>query len=338
MYKITLMPGDGIGPEITESVKTVIEAAGVPIRWEEYPVGERALKEYGTPLPEPVISSIRENKVALKGPVTTEVAKGFKSVNVSLRQIFDLYANIRPVVSLPGIKTLFRDIDIVIFRENTEGLYAGIEHVVNEDRVEAVKVMTRPACRRIVAKAFEYARQQGRKKVTAVHKANILKKSDGLFLEEARRIAEENNDIQYEEMIVDNACMQLVIRPQSLDIIVTENLYGDIISDLCAGLVGGLGMVPGINAGENYMIFEAVHGSAPDIAGKNIANPLALLLSAVEMLKYLGEDGAASFILGAIYELLREGSHLTPDLGGNSTTTEMTRRLCQLVTADRTKR
>jgi isocitrate dehydrogenase (NAD+) len=331
MYNITLLPGDGIGPEITESVKSVIDAAGVAIQWDEHQVGQKVLEKYGTPLPDNVIESIKSNKIALKGPVTTQVAGGFKSINVSLRQMFDLYANIRPVKSLPGVKSLFKDIDIVIFRENTEDLYAGIEHVIDENRVEAIKVITRSASRKIVTKAFDYARQNGRKKVTAVHKANIMKKSDGLFLEEARLAADKNNEIQYNELIVDNACMQLVQRPEKFDIIVTENLYGDIISDLCAGLVGGLGVVPGINAGNDYMIFEAVHGSAPDISGKNKANPLALLLSAVEMLKFLQEPEAADSIQKAVYRLLKMGSCLTPDLGGKATTTEMTRELCRLI-------
>jgi len=268
MHSVTLIPGDGIGPEITGAVKTVIDAAGVDIHWDEQQVGQNALEKYGSPLPEHVIESIKANKVALKGPVTTHVGKGFKSINVTLRQTFDLYANIRPVKTLPGINGLFKDVDIVIFRENTEDLYAGIENIVDEDRVEAIKVITRKASRRIVEKAFEYAVLHGRKKVTAIHKANIMKKSDGLFLEEARKVAEKYRDINYEELIVDNACMQLVQKPGKFDVIVTENLYGDIISDLCAGLVGGLGVVPGINEGQELTIFEAVHGTAPDIAGK----------------------------------------------------------------------
>lgn len=331
MHNITLIPGDGIGPEITDAVKAVIDAAGVAVQWDVQQVGEKAIKEYGNPLPEPAIDSIKYNKVALKGPVTTQVGTGFKSINVTLRQTFDLYANIRPVKSLPGTKTLYKDIDMVIFRENTEDLYAGIENVIDEDRVEAIKVITRQASRRIADKAFEYARQNRRKKVTAIHKANIMKKSDGLFLEEARKAAQEYKDIQYDELIVDNACMQLVQQPEKFDVIVTENLYGDIISDLCAGLVGGLGVVPGMNVGEDYTIFEAVHGSAPDIAGKNIANPLALLLSAVEMLRYLGEHEAAESIQKAVYKLLKEKHCLTPDLGGSATTTEMAKELCRLI-------
>ncbi|MCG1011627.1 isocitrate/isopropylmalate dehydrogenase family protein [Tepidanaerobacter sp. GT38] len=331
MHRVTLIPGDGIGPEITNAVKTVIDAAGVKICWDEHQVGQNALEKYGSPLPEHVIESIKANKVALKGPVTTQIGRGFKSINVTLRQTFDLYANIRPVKTLPGVNSLFKDVDIVIFRENTEDLYAGIENVIDNDRVEAVKVITRKASRRIAEAAFEYAKLNGRKKVTAIHKANIMKKADGLFLEEARKVAEEHKEVEYDELIVDNACMQLVQKPSKFDVIVTENLYGDIISDLCAGLVGGLGIVPGINKGEEYTIFEAVHGSAPDIAGKNIANPLALTLSAVEMLKHLGELEAAKSIQKAVENLLRQGRCLTPDLGGCSTTHEMTKELCNLI-------
>lgn len=331
MHKITLIPGDGIGPEITDAVKSIIAASGVDVLWDVQEVGQKALQIYGNPLPDVAIESIKANKIALKGPVTTQIGKGFKSINVTLRQTFDLYANIRPVKSLAGVKTPFSDVDMVIFRENTEDLYAGIENVINEDRVEAIKVITRKASRRIAEKAFEYAHQNNRKKVTAVHKANIMKKSDGLFLEETRRTADKYSDIAYDELIVDNTCMKLVQQPEKFDVIVTENLYGDIISDLCAGLVGGLGVVPGMNVGEDYMIFEAVHGSAPDIAGKNIANPLALLMSSVEMLKVIGETRAANSIQTAIYKLLEDGKHLTPDLGGSATTSEMTQELCRLV-------
>ncbi len=331
MYNITLIPGDGIGPEITDAVKTIVDAVKVKVRWDVQQAGQSALEKYGTPLPQSVIDSINANKVALKGPVTTHIGKGFKSINVTLRQTFDLYANIRPIKSLPGIKTFYKDIDIVIFRENTEGLYVGIENVIDEDRVEAIKVITRRGSRRIAKGAFEYAKLNNRKKVTAIHKANILKKSDGLFLEECRKSAEKHSHIEYDEMIIDNACMQLVQYPGKFDIIVTENLYGDIISDLCAGLVGGLGVIPGINMGREHMIFEAVHGSAPDIAGKNIANPLALLLSTIEMLKHLDELEAAQSIQKAVCTLLKEGKSLTPDLGGNATTTEMTKELCYLI-------
>lgn len=334
MHNITLIPGDGIGPEITDAVKAVVDAAGVKICWDLQIVGQKAIKEYGTPLPEAAIESIKANKIALKGPVTTQVGKGFKSINVTLRQTFDLYANIRPVKTLPEITTLYKDIDIVIFRENTEDLYAGIENVIDDSRVEAIKIITRKASRRIAEKAFEYAKLHGRKKVTAIHKANIMKKTDGLFLEETRRVAEKYKEVKYDELIVDNACMKLVQQPGKFDVIVTENLYGDIISDLCAGLVGGLGIVPGINMGEDYVIFEAVHGSAPDIAGKNIANPLALILSTVEMLKHLGELAAAKSIHKAIYDLLKAGKCLTPDLGGCATTDEMTKELCRKIASN----
>jgi len=331
VHRITLLPGDGIGSEITEAVRTVIAAAKVPVQWDVFDVGQRAIEKYGDPLPQDVISSIKANKVALKGPVTTQIGSGFKSINVNLRQTLDLYANIRPIKSLPGINSLYTDIDMVIFRENTEDLYTGIEKVIDDNRVEAIKVITRDASRHIAKKAFQYAVENGREKVTAVHKANIMKLSDGLFLEECKKVAEKHKDIKYEEIIVDNACMQLVQNPQKFDLIVTENLYGDIISDLCAGLVGGLGIVPGMNVGKEYVIFEAVHGSAPDIAGKNIANPLALILSAVEMLKYLNEDNAALSIEKAIYQLLIEGKRLTPDLGGDATTRQMTQEICDLI-------
>ncbi|HHX23996.1 MAG: isocitrate dehydrogenase (NAD(+)) [Tepidanaerobacteraceae bacterium] len=331
MYNITLIPGDGIGPEITDAVKSVIDAAGVAVKWDEHQVGNTALEKYGEPLPEHVVDSIKTNGIALKGPVTTQIGKGFKSINVTLRQTLDLYANIRPIKTLPGVKTLFEDIDMVIFRENTEDLYAGIENVINEDRVEAIKVITRSASRRIAEKAFEYAKNNDRKKVTAIHKANIMKKSDGLFLQEVREVAGKYSDIKYEELIVDNACMKLVQQPSKFDVIVTENLYGDIISDLCAGLVGGLGVIPGMNVGKDCIIFEAVHGSAPDIAGKNIANPLALILSATEMLKHLGENEASDSIKKAVFDLLKEGKNLTPDLGGNATTYEMTQELCHRI-------
>lgn len=331
MHRVTLIPGDGIGPEITESVKSVIDAAGVSIKWDIKAVGQKAYEEYGNPVPDIVIESIKQNKIALKGPVTTQVGKGFRSVNVTLRQIFDLYANIRPVKNLPGVKSKYENIDLVIFRENTEDLYAGIEKAVGNDRVEALKVITRGACRRIAEKAFKYSMEKGRKKVTAVHKANIMKLSDGLFLEETREASKRYPEIRYEEMIVDNACMKLVQCPEAFDVIVTENLYGDILSDLCAGLVGGLGIVPGINMGEEYAIFEAVHGSAPDIAGKNTANPTALILSSIEMLKFMGEERAAGTISDAVNEILYAGKCITPDLGGGASTIEFTRALCRII-------
>jgi isocitrate dehydrogenase (NAD+) len=331
MHRVTLIPGDGIGPEITESVKSVIEASKVSIEWDVKAAGQKAVKECGSPLPEDVIDSIKQNKIALKGPVTTQVGKGFRSINVALRQALDLYSNIRPVRNLPGVKSKYENVDLVIFRENTEDLYAGIERAISDDRVEALKVITRGASRRIAERAFKYSIDNGRKKVMAIHKANIMKLSDGLFLEETRAASKNYPEIQYEELIVDNACMKLVQRPQDFDVVVTENLYGDILSDLCAGLVGGLGIVPGINMGDGYAVFEAVHGSAPDIAGKNIANPTALILSAVEMLKYMGEDRAADKISNALREILNSGKCTTPDLGGSVHTDEFTMELCRKI-------
>lgn len=331
MHRITLIPGDGIGPEVTESVKEVIKSSGAVIDWEIVEAGEKALLKYGSPLPENVVDSITRNRVALKGPITTQVGKGFKSINVTLRQKFNLYANIRPVRTLPGIKSFYNNVNIVIFRENTEDLYSGIECRIDDNKVEAIKVITREACRRIASSAFEYCRKYNRKQVTAVHKANIMKLSDGTFLDETRKISEKYTDIQYNELIVDNTCMKLVQNPETFDVIVTENLYGDILSDLCAGLVGGLGVVPGINMGDGFAVFEAVHGSAPDIAGRNIANPIALILSSVEMLKYIGEIRAADLVEKAVETMLREGQHLTPDLGGNGSTDEFTRKLCSII-------
>lgn len=331
MYRITLIPGDGIGPEIVEPVKEAVKAAGVAIDWDIKEAGQTAVDKYGSPLPDDVIESIKLNKIALKGPVTTQIGRGFKSINVTLRQKLDLYANIRPVKSLPGIRSKYQDIDIVLFRENTEDLYAGIENVIDNERVEAIKVITRKASRRIAVSAFEYSIKYNRAKVTAVHKANIMKLSDGLFLDEVRKVSSLYPQIEYNEIIVDNACMKLVMNPEKFDVIVTENLYGDILSDLCAGLVGGLGVVPGMNVGNDCVIFEAVHGSAPDIAGKNIANPIAILLSAIEMLKYIGETSAASKINNAINKLLSDGRYLTPDLGGVSSTDEMSKELCSII-------
>jgi len=331
MHIITLIPGDGIGPEITECVKKVIDAAGVRIDWDVKEAGQKALEKYGCPLPDDVCYSILKNKVALKGPVTTHIGRGFKSINVTLRQKLNLYANIRPVRLLPGVKSFYKNVDIVVFRENTEDLYSGIECKINDDRVEALKVITREASRRIAYAAFKYARDNKRIKVTAVHKANIMKLSDGLFLEETRKASSEFREIQYNEMIVDNACMKLVQRPEDFDIIVTENLYGDIISDLCAGLVGGLGVVPGMNVGDDCVIFEAVHGSAPDIAGKNIANPIAIILSSIEMLKHIGEVDAANRIEKGVHTLLYNRKYLTPDLGGNSSSNIMTEELCRII-------
>jgi isocitrate dehydrogenase (NAD+) len=318
--KITLLPGDGIGPEITAAVVKILEAAGSRFVWERYDAGEEAVRLFGTPLPAEVIQSIQRNAVCLKGPITTPVGKGFKSVNVSLRQTLDLYANLRPVKSLPGVAGRFGELDLVVVRENTEDLYSGLEHVVVPGVVESIKVITEKASTRIARFAFEYARENGRKRVTAVHKANIMKLSDGLFLDCFRKVSLEYPDITADDVIVDAACMKLAMDPSRFDVLLLENLYGDIISDLAAGLVGGLGVVPGANLGLHSAIFESVHGSAPDIAGQGIANPTALLLSATMMLRHVGELDRAARIERALHAALRDGSGKTKDLGGSTTT------------------
>jgi isocitrate dehydrogenase (NAD+) len=323
-HKITLIPGDGIGSEITGAVVRIIEASGVEIEWESFVAGAEALSRYGDPLPEPVLESIRRTRVALKGPLTTPVGTGFTSVNVRLRKTLDLYANLRPVRNLPGLVTRFGDLDLVVVRENTEDLYSGLEHVVVPGVVESLKIITEKASTRIARFAFDYSRRENRKKVTAIHKANIMKLSDGLFLDCFRKVAAEYPEIAADDKIVDNACMQLVMRPQQFDVLLLENLYGDIISDLAAGLVGGLGVVPGANIGELGAVFEAVHGSAPDIAGKNIANPTALLQTAVMMLRHLGEREAADLIERAMIHTLAVKQIRTRDLGGTASTTEYT--------------
>jgi isocitrate dehydrogenase (NAD+) len=323
-HKITLIPGDGIGSEITGAVVRIIEASGVEIEWESFIAGAEALSRYGDPLPEPVLESIKRNRVALKGPLTTPVGTGFTSVNVRLRKTLDLYANLRPVRNLPGLVTPFGDLDMVVVRENTEDLYSGIEHVVVPGVVESLKIITEKASTRIARFAFDYARRENRKKITAIHKANIMKLSDGLFLDCFRKVAADYPEIAADEKIVDNACMQLVMRPQQFDVLLLENLYGDIISDLAAGLVGGLGVVPGANIGELGAVFEAVHGSAPDIAGKNIANPTALLQTAIMMLRHLGERGAADLVERAMIHTLANKQVRTRDLGGTASTTEYT--------------
>lgn len=323
MPTVTLIPGDGTGPEIIAAARRVIEASGAPITWEVVDAGEKVLASQGTPLPEAVLASIRRNKVALKGPLTTPVGTGFRSVNVALRQELGLYANLRPARTLPGVPSRYQGVDLVVVRENTEDLYAGIEHMVGEDAAESIKIITRRASERIVRFAFEYARANGRRKVTAVHKANIMKCTDGLFLDCARKVAADYPDIEFEDRIVDNMCMQLVQKPQLYDVLVMPNLYGDIISDLCAGLVGGLGVAPGANLGDGAAIFEPVHGSAPKYAGQNKVNPLATILSGVMMLEYLGEKEAARRIRRAVEKVLVEGKHLTYDLGGQAGTQEM---------------
>jgi isocitrate dehydrogenase (NAD+) len=324
MYKITLLPGDGVGPEISAAVQQIFAAAGAPVNWEICYAGQAGIAQSNDPLPEETLASIRRNKVALKGPLTTQVGEGYRSINVTLRKTFDLYCNLRPVKSLPGIKTRYPEgIDLVVFRENTEDLYSGAEYWTGSNAAVGLKIITREASMRIAQAAFEYASAHGRKKVTAVHKANIMKFTDGLFLSCAREVAKKFPDIQYDEVIIDNLCMQLVVQPQKYDVLLASNLYGDIISDLCAGLVGGLGVVPGANIGTECAIFEAVHGTAPDIAGKNIANPAAMLLSGVMMLDYLGEKVIASKIRAALEKVLADGEVQTPDLGGRATTSEM---------------
>jgi isocitrate dehydrogenase (NAD+) len=328
-HKITLLPGDGIGPEVTASVVTIIECAGVDVEWEKYFVGAEAVARFGDPLPQEVLDSILRNKVALKGPVTTPVGTGFASINVRLRKTLDLYANLRPVKTLPNIKSRYDDIDLIVVRENTESLYAGLEHEVVPGVVESIKIITEKASTRIAKFAFDYAVTHGRKRVTAVHKANIMKLSDGLFLKCHREMSKNYPNILADDRIVDNLCMQLVMNPNQFDILLLENLYGDIVSDLTAGLVGGLGVVGGANIGINGAVFEAVHGSAPDIAGQNKANPLALLQSAVMMLQHIGEMDAAKRIHNAILKILESGpEHRTSDIGGTGRTSDFTTSIC----------
>ncbi|HEV8240550.1 MAG TPA: isocitrate/isopropylmalate dehydrogenase family protein [Thermoanaerobaculia bacterium] len=324
---ITLIPGDGIGPEVTAATVRVLEAAGAQIEWEPQIAGTEALARKGDPLPQEVLDSILRNGVALKGPIATPVGKGFRSVNVALRKALVLYANLRPVRSLAGVPARFADVDLIVVRENTEGLYSGIEHEVVPGVMESLKIISATASTRIARFAYEHARKQGRKRVTTVHKANIMKLSDGLFLDCCRKVGAEYSDLVSDDRIVDNMCMQLVVNPHQYDVLLCENLYGDIVSDLVAGLVGGLGVVPGANIGEKAAVFEAVHGSAPDIAGRNLANPLALIRSAVLMMQYLGEDAVAARIEGAITRVVSEKGLLTRDLGGNSTTAEFTEAL-----------
>lgn len=319
---VTLIEGDGIGPEISGAATRIIEATGVDIDWEKLPAGINALPDYGSPVPEVLLESIRRNKVALKGPLTTFVAKGFSSANVGLRKALDLYANLRPVHSIDGIRSRYDNVDLIIVRENTEDLYAGLEHVITPGVSQSIKVITQHASARIGRFAFEYARKHGRKRVTAVHKANIMKLSDGMFLESIGEVAKEFPEIKFDDVIVDALCMKLVMDPNQFDILVLSNLYGDIVSDLAAGLVGGLGVVPGANIGINAAVFEAVHGSAPDIAGKGIANPSALVFSGVLMLRHLNENAAADRIMNSIRKVFKEGTHVTRDLGGNASTEE----------------
>ncbi len=322
-HTVTLIPGDGIGPEVAFAAKRVIDATGVAIDWEIVEAGGDVMYKYGTPLPEETIESIQRNRIALKGPITTPIGSGFRSVNVQLRQRLHLFANYRPAKSMPGIETPFENVDLIVVRENTEGLYSGIEHVVVPGVVESLKIITRDATERVARFAFEMARRDGRKKITAVHKANIMKLSDGLFLEVCRQVARDYPDIQYEESIVDATAMRLVLNPHQFDILLMENLYGDILSDLTAGLIGGLGLAPSGNIGKEYAVFEAVHGSAPDIAGQNVANPTALILSGVLMLRHLGEQEAADRVQQAVEQTIADGVR-TRDLGGTASTNEFT--------------
>ena len=330
-HTITLIPGDGIGPEIVAATVRIVESTGVDIAWETQILGAQALEKYGSTLPDEAIEAMRRTKVALKGPIMTPVGKGFKSVNVGLRKALDLYANVRPIKALPNVECRYPNLDLVIVRENTEDLYAGLEHIVVPGVVESLKIITEKASTRISKYAFEYARDNGRKKVTAVHKANIMKLSDGLFLECFYNVAKDYPEIEADDKIIDNCCMQLVMRPEQFDIMVMENLYGDIVSDLCAGLIGGLGLAPGANIGELGAVFEAVHGSAPDIAGQGIANPTALLMSAIVMLRYLGEKEAGQKIEDAMMSVFAEGKVRTKDLGGTAKTNEFARAIVEKI-------
>jgi isocitrate dehydrogenase (NAD+) len=323
MRRVTLIPGDGIGPEIVEACRRVIDAAGAEIEWDVQEAGAGVMEKYSTPLPTHVLDSIRENKVAMKGPITTPVGSGFRSINVAMRKELDLYVNLRPARSMEGVRSPYKDIDLVVVRENTEDLYAGIERQVDEDTAESIKLITRGASERICRFAFEYARREGRSKVTAVHKANILKLSDGLFLQVARSVATQYPDIEFEDRIVDNMAMQLVQKPHIYDVLVLPNLYGDIISDLCAGLVGGLGVAPSANIGEEIQVFEPVHGSAPKYAGMDKVNPTAQILTGVLMLHHIGEEEAAARIYDATRAVIAEGRTVTYDLGGEAGTSEM---------------
>lgn len=328
MRTITLINGDGIGPEISKSVVEIIAASGLEINWDLQTAGADVADKEGTPLPERVLESVKRNKIALKAPVTTPIGKGFRSVNVQIRKSLDLYANLRPCKNLPNVKTRFDNVDIVVVRENTEDLYAGIERQIDEDSAESIKIITRNASERICRFAFDYAVKNGRKEVCCVTKANIMKLSDGLFLDTYRNVANDYPQIKQREILVDNLCMQLVQNPTQFDVLVLPNLYGDIVSDLCAGLIGGLGVAQGANIGKEYAVFEPVHGSAPDIKGQNKANPTALLLSAIEMLRYIDEKGYAQKIENALFKTLTDGI-FTADLGGSASTTEFTKAVIE---------
>ena len=322
MHRITLIPGDGIGPEVASAVVRIIEASGALIEWETQVAGQQALDKFGVTLPEELLESIKRNQVGLKGPITTPVGKGFTSVNVGLRKALDLYANLRPIRALPNIPCRNPDLNLVVVRENTESLYSGLEHEIIPGVVESLKIITEKASTRIARFAFEFARGEKRKKITCTHKANIMKMSDGLFLKCFWNVAKDYPEIESADMIIDNASMQLVMRPEQFDVVLCENLYGDIVSDLCAGLIGGLGLVPGANIGEKGAVFEAVHGSAPDIAGQGIANPTALLQSAILMLRHIKERAAAGKVEGAMLKVFAEGQVRTRDIGGTASTDE----------------
>ena len=322
--KVTLIPGDGIGPEVSDATLRFLEAAGAEVEWMVMSATPLVGRRAGETEMNPIVEAIRKTRVALKGPITTPIGSGHRSINVALRRALDLYANLRPVKRLPGVKTPFENVDLIIVRENTEDLYSGLEHEVAPGVVESLKVITEYASTRIARFAFDYARRMGRKKVAAIHKANIMKLSDGLFLHSIREVARQYPEIELQEFIIDNCCMQLVMRPERFDVLLLENLYGDIVSDLCAGLVGGLGLVPGANIGTDCSLFEAVHGSAPDIAGKHLANPTAMMLSSVLMLRHVGQNDVAGRAERAIHKVYREGRHLTQDVGGKATTDEFT--------------
>jgi isocitrate dehydrogenase (NAD+) len=323
-HKVTLIAGEGIGPEVASAVRRILEASGVLIDWEEIEGRTDSSQDQGQIINQAAIEAVRRNHVALKGPMATAIAGGAPSVNVALRRTLNLYANVRPVKNLPGVPSRFENVDIVLIRENTEDLYSGLEHEVVPGVVESLKIITERASTRIARFAFEYARKYGRKKIHAIHKANIMKLSDGLFLHSIRAVAEHHKEVEYKEMIVDNACMQMVLNPQQFDMLLLPNLYGDVMSDLCAGLVGGLGVVPSANMGDEDAMFEAVHGTAPDIAGKGLANPTALLMSSILMLDHLGERSAARRIEAALDKVYREGHHHTRDLGGHTSTAQFT--------------
>jgi isocitrate dehydrogenase (NAD+) len=328
-HTITLIPGDGIGPEVSSAVVKILETAGLQVEWESHLAGVLALEAHGSTLPDVLLDSIRRNKVALKGPVTTPVGGGFTSINVGLRKALDLFVNLRPVWNIPSVPSKYEGIDLVIVRENTEDLYSGLEHEVVPGVVESLKIITEEASTRVAKFSFEYARKHRRTRVTAVHKANIMKMGDGLFLRSVKKVAEQYPDIVCDDRIVDAACMHLVMNPAQFDMLVLPNLYGDIVSDLCAGLVGGLGVVPGANLGTEIGVFEAVHGSAPDIAGKGVANPMALLLSAILMLRHIDEGDMADRIMKSLGEVLSEGKVRTRDLGGSASTIEFTEAICR---------